>query len=755
MLTPGHPPVPDACPGGRRRRVPHGTAVRCRRALPPAGRRASMGATRSVEGGAGVTTVRPVELAPDAGRRPALAGRAVQAPPRAGAAGRDLPADRGHRRARHPGGGGQGRGPDADLAGRGGGALLRARPGWSSPSWAPPSPTRAARTCGRGWPSGATPGRWSRSSTSSRRPSGSAARPAITFVAVVDRLIVPLEGAWRVPVALAFVWATVALAVAPLRAGKRVPLAGAAAQVGLLGFFTLTVLPLRGPPRRPRPGRRRPGPLLGGVRPGRPRAGLQLPRLRAALGGRRGAARPGPRRPGLDRPRRRPHLRPVRGPGAGHRAGRPGRPAHRPDRLHRRPGHRVRGLRALGGPGRGAGRAGPALDPGRQRAHLGDGVLAHPGRGQPRRRRPGRPRPGLGQDGHAGDRHPGRWAGRHRHHPGRLRPGRERQQPLLQRRPDPLDLAARPGQRGRVPGPGAAAPDPPGPAPAPSGSPAAPPAPWPPAPWPPAGRWSPWPPPSGPASAPPTPTPTCPTASPASAWPSPWPSSSPWPGAGGRLPARPPGRRRERVPDRRGRPDDDRPGPSESAHRGRRAGRAGQAAPRAEPARHHLLPHLGHGGGRHHRGHRHRRRPGLHLAGGAVRLLLHPLGAGQRRAGRGHPRRGRGRTSGCGWPSAASPAPSPRCSTGRARRCGWAGRSRSWPCRCTGASSATCRSRRCTCSGPCSSAWPRWAPSCRCATASGCRPAAPSARSGCSPSSPSASSSTAPSTASTASPSAT
>ena len=63
-----------------------------------------------------------------------------------------------------------------------------------------------------------------------------------TFVAVVDRLIVPLEGAWRVPVALAFVRATVALAVALLRAGKRVPVAGAAAQVGLLGFFTLTVV---------------------------------------------------------------------------------------------------------------------------------------------------------------------------------------------------------------------------------------------------------------------------------------------------------------------------------------------------------------------------------------------------------------------------------------------------------------------------------------------------------------------------------
>jgi glutamate:GABA antiporter len=61
-------------------------------------------------------------------------------------------------------------------------------------------------------------------------------------VAVVDRLVVPLEGVWRVPVALAFVWVTVAAAVAPLRAGKRVPLAGAAAQIGLLAFFTATVV---------------------------------------------------------------------------------------------------------------------------------------------------------------------------------------------------------------------------------------------------------------------------------------------------------------------------------------------------------------------------------------------------------------------------------------------------------------------------------------------------------------------------------
>ena len=64
---------------------------------------------------------------------------------------------------------------------------------------------------------------------------------AITAVAVVDRLIVPVAGGWRVVVALAFVWVTVALAALPLRAGKRVPLAGAATQVALLGFFTVTV----------------------------------------------------------------------------------------------------------------------------------------------------------------------------------------------------------------------------------------------------------------------------------------------------------------------------------------------------------------------------------------------------------------------------------------------------------------------------------------------------------------------------------
>ena len=65
---------------------------------------------------------------------------------------------------------------------------------------------------------------------------------AITAVATVDQLIVPLRGGWRPLVALGFVWATVALAVLPLRVGKRAPRAGAAAQVGLLAFFTASVV---------------------------------------------------------------------------------------------------------------------------------------------------------------------------------------------------------------------------------------------------------------------------------------------------------------------------------------------------------------------------------------------------------------------------------------------------------------------------------------------------------------------------------
>jgi hypothetical protein len=202
---------------------------------------------------------------------------------------------------------------------------------------------------------------------------------AITCVAVVDRLVLPLEGGWRVAVALAFVWTTVALAVAPLRAGKRVPLAGAATQVGLLAFFTATVAAYAVGHGVHAPAVGDLAPSWAVFAPGRPGAGLQR-----------------------------------------------------------------------------AGRARVRLGPGRQRPRLGAGVVADPGGGQPRRRGPAGPRPGLGPDGHAGGGRPGRRPGRHRHHPGRLRRGRRRQPPLLQRRPDPRHLAARPGQPGGVPEPGPA-----------------------------------------------------------------------------------------------------------------------------------------------------------------------------------------------------------------------------------------------------------------------------------------------------------
>jgi glutamate:GABA antiporter len=65
---------------------------------------------------------------------------------------------------------------------------------------------------------------------------------AITAVAVFDRLLAPLAGGWRVLAALGFIWTATALAVVPLRTGKRVPLAGAVTQVSLLGFFTATVV---------------------------------------------------------------------------------------------------------------------------------------------------------------------------------------------------------------------------------------------------------------------------------------------------------------------------------------------------------------------------------------------------------------------------------------------------------------------------------------------------------------------------------
>src|SRR5918993_4771073 len=228
-------------PVGDAPRVPHGTAGRCRPALPPAGPRASMGATASAKGNNRLTAVRPVELAPDAGT--AQRSRAERSKLR-----REL-----------------GR-LDAiclliaaivvlDTLGavaRGGAKALTWLAVVAVLFFVPAGLVIAE--LGAAFPNQGGPYVWTRLAFG--RHAGSLVAliyfvetpvwvggwAAITFVAVVDRLIVPLEGAWRVPVALAFVWATVALAVAPLRAGKRVPVAGAAAQVGLPGFFTLTVV---------------------------------------------------------------------------------------------------------------------------------------------------------------------------------------------------------------------------------------------------------------------------------------------------------------------------------------------------------------------------------------------------------------------------------------------------------------------------------------------------------------------------------
>ena len=65
---------------------------------------------------------------------------------------------------------------------------------------------------------------------------------AITGIAVVDKMIVPVEGPWRLAFAFAFVWLTIGLAVAPLRIGKWIPATCAVVQVVLLLFFTVTVV---------------------------------------------------------------------------------------------------------------------------------------------------------------------------------------------------------------------------------------------------------------------------------------------------------------------------------------------------------------------------------------------------------------------------------------------------------------------------------------------------------------------------------
>jgi amino acid transporter len=64
---------------------------------------------------------------------------------------------------------------------------------------------------------------------------------SITAIAVVDELIMPVHGMWRPAFAFAFVWLTIALALAPLRIGKWIPAACAVVQVLLLALFTATV----------------------------------------------------------------------------------------------------------------------------------------------------------------------------------------------------------------------------------------------------------------------------------------------------------------------------------------------------------------------------------------------------------------------------------------------------------------------------------------------------------------------------------
>jgi len=64
---------------------------------------------------------------------------------------------------------------------------------------------------------------------------------AITAVAVVDHLIVPVAGIGRIVLALAFIWVATLLAAAPLRTGRWFPVIGAAVQLGLLAVFTTTV----------------------------------------------------------------------------------------------------------------------------------------------------------------------------------------------------------------------------------------------------------------------------------------------------------------------------------------------------------------------------------------------------------------------------------------------------------------------------------------------------------------------------------
>ena len=63
----------------------------------------------------------------------------------------------------------------------------------------------------------------------------------ITSLTVFGEFFTPIEGIWRYVFALGFIWTAIAMAIAPISKGKRVAATGAAVQVVLLTFFTVTV----------------------------------------------------------------------------------------------------------------------------------------------------------------------------------------------------------------------------------------------------------------------------------------------------------------------------------------------------------------------------------------------------------------------------------------------------------------------------------------------------------------------------------
>ena len=63
----------------------------------------------------------------------------------------------------------------------------------------------------------------------------------ITSLTVFGEFFTPIEGIWRYVFALSFIWTAIAMAIAPISKGKWVAATGAAVQVVLLTFFTVTV----------------------------------------------------------------------------------------------------------------------------------------------------------------------------------------------------------------------------------------------------------------------------------------------------------------------------------------------------------------------------------------------------------------------------------------------------------------------------------------------------------------------------------